>query len=214
MKDKAIREADASRSDTMEVDTISKNELNLKSSRRIGLAKYFWQITYSHTISYFIAGATSMVLFDYQEWWSSEYMSAFYREINSPLVAAGGGLQIFRGLIVALILLPMRKTFFEEKYGLLKLALIIFGFSVVSTYGAVITSFEGLIYLKVPLIYHIKGIPEGLIWLSLFIGILYFSIKYSHKKIVTILSIVLVALIVIMSIIGYLDAIGYLDINP
>ena len=155
-----------------------------------------------------------MVLFDYQEWWSSEYMSAFYREINSPLVAAGGGLQIFRGLIVALILLPMRKTFFEEKYGLLKLALIIFGFSVVSTYGAVITSFEGLIYLKVPLIYHIKGIPEGLIWLSLFIGILYFSIKYSHKKIVTISSIVLVALIVIMSITGYLGAIGYLDINP
>jgi hypothetical protein len=143
-----------------------------------GLVKYFWQVTSAHTISYFIAGIIGMTLFNYQEWWSSEYMSAFYRDIDSPIVVLGGGfLQIFRGIIVALILLPLRKIFFEEKYGLLKLALIIFGFSIVSTYGAVITSFEGLIYLKVPFIYHIKGIPEGLIWLSLFIGILFISIK-------------------------------------
>jgi len=178
-----------------------------------GLVKYFWQITYAHTISYFIAGIIGMAFFDYREWWSSEYMSAFYRDIDSPIVALGGGfLQIFRGLIVALILLPLRKTFFEEKYGLLKLALIVFGFSIVSTYGAVITSFEGLIYLKVPFIYHIRGIPEGLIWLSLFIGILFISIKYSHKKIVTILSIIIVALIVLMTTIGYFGAMGYINI--
>jgi len=184
------------------------------SSKGKGLVMYFWQVTSAHTISYFIAGIIAMGFFDYQEWWSSEYMSAFYREINSPCVALGSGLQILRGLLVALILLPMRKTFFEEKYGLLKLALIIFGFSVVSTYGAVITSFEGLIYLKVPMSYHIKGIPEGLIWLSLFIGILYISLKYAHKRIVTILSIIFVFLIALMSIIGYLGAIGHLDISP
>ncbi|MDR2579188.1 MAG: hypothetical protein LBC70_10355 [Chitinispirillales bacterium] len=180
--------------------------------KKKGLVKYFWQITYAHTISYFIAGVIAMTIFNYREWWSSEYISAFYRDIDSPIMALGGGvLQIFRGFIVALILLPLRKTFFEEKYGLLKLALIVFGFSIVSTYGAVITSFEGLIYLKVPLIYHIKGIPEGLIWLSLFIGILFISIKYSHKKVVTILPIIIVALIVLMSIVGYLDAMGYLN---
>ena len=176
------------------------------------LARYIWQVTYAHTISYFIAGVIAMAFFDYREWWSSEFMSAFYRDIETPIVALGGGfLQIFRGIIVALILLPLRKTFFEEKYGLLKLALIVFGFSIVSTYGAVITSFEGLIYLKVPLIYHIKGIPEGLIWLSLFIGILFISIKYSHKKIVTILSITFVSLIVLMSLMGYMAASGYLQ---
>src|SRR5215469_15035316 len=179
---------------------------------RKGLVKYFWQVTYAHTISYFIAGIIAMAIFDYKEWWSSEYMYAFYRDIESPIVALGGGfLQILRGIIVALILLPLRKTFFEEKYGLLKLALIVFGFSIVSTYGAVITSFEGLIYLKVPVIYHIKGIPEGLIWLSLFIGILFISIKYSHKKIVTIVSIIIVALIAFMSIMGYFGAMGYFN---
>jgi hypothetical protein len=177
-----------------------------------GLVKYFWQITSAHTISYFIAGVIGMTIINYQEWWSSEYMSAFYRDIESPIVALGGGfLQIFRGIIIALILLPLRKTFFEEKYGLLKLALIVFGFSIVSTYGAVITSFEGLIYLKVPFIYHIRGIPEGLIWLSLFIGILFISIKYSHKKIVTVLSIIIVALISLITIIGFFGAMGYIN---
>ncbi|MCL2067067.1 MAG: hypothetical protein FWG99_06345 [Treponema sp.] len=180
--------------------------------KKQGLAGYFWQITSAHTISYFIAGIIAVTFFDYREWWATEAFSAFYRDINSPIVALGGGfLQIFRGIFVALILLPVRKTFFEEKYGLLKLALIIFGFSVVSTYGAVITSFEGLIYLKVPFIYHIKGIPEGLIWLSLFIGILYISIKYSHKKIITILSIVFVVLISLLTIMGYFGAMGYFN---
>ena len=180
--------------------------------KKKGLIKYIWQVTYAHTISYFIAGIIAMAFFDYGEWWASQYISAFYRDVESPIVALGGGfLQIFRGIIVALILLPLRKTFFEEKYGLLKLALIIFGFSIVSTYGAVIASFEGLIYLKVPFIYHINGIPEGLIWLSLFIGILFISIKYSHKKIVTVLSIVFVALIALMTITGYFAAMGYLQ---
>jgi hypothetical protein len=181
--------------------------------KKKGLVKYFWQVTSAHTISYFIAGSISMAIFDYREWWASEYMSAFYRDIESPIVALGGGfLQIIRGIIVALILLPLRKIFFEERYGLLKLALIVFGFSIVSTYGAVITSFEGLIYLKVPFIYHIRGIPEGLIWLSLFIGILFISVKYSHKKIVTILSIIIVALITLMTTMAYFGAMGYLDI--
>jgi hypothetical protein len=177
------------------------------------LVRYFWQVTYAHTISYFIAGVICMTIFDYQQWWSSEYMSAFYRDIDSPIVALGGGvLQMFRGLIVALILLPMRKTFFEEDFGLLKLALIIFGFSIVSTYGAVISSFEGLIYLKVPMSYHLKGIPEGLIWLSLFIGILFVSRKYSHKKIVKVLPVIVVGLILLMTIMAFFGAMGYIEI--
>ena len=179
--------------------------------KKQSLAKYFWQITYAHTISYWIAGVIAISFFDYREWWSTEAFQAFYRNIDLPIIALGGGiLQIIRGFIVALILLPLRKTFFEEKYGLLKLALIVFGFSIISTYGAVITSFEGLIYLKVPFIYHIRGIPEGLIWLSLFIGIFFISKKYEHKKIVTVLSIIFMLLICLMSLIGFLSASGHI----
>ena len=73
-----------------------------------------------------------------------------------------------------------------------------FGFSVISTYAAAISSFEGLIYLKVPFIYHIQGIPEAIIWLSLFIGILYVSIKYKNNKIVSILPVIFMLFIVLI----------------
>jgi len=56
-----------------------------------GLVKYFWQVTYAHTISYFIAGIIATAFFDYREWWSSEYISAFYRDFEAPIVALGGG---------------------------------------------------------------------------------------------------------------------------
>jgi hypothetical protein len=178
------------------------------------IVRHFWQITSAHTISYFIAGVIAMTLFFFFLWWATEAFQAFYRDIDLPIIALGGGvLQIIRGIIVALILLPLRKIFFEEKYGLLKLALIIFGFSIVSTYGAVISSFEGLIYLKVPLVYHLKGIPEGIIWLSLFIGLLFIFKKYSHKKIVTVLSIIFVVLIVIMTLVGFFGAMGYISVK-
>ena len=66
-----------------------------RMEKKKGLVKYFWQITYAHTISYFIAGLISMALFDYREWWASEYLSAFYRDIDSPIVGLGVFLQIF-----------------------------------------------------------------------------------------------------------------------
>ena len=50
------------------------------------------------------------------------------------------------------------------------------------------------------------GYPEAVIYVLLFIGILGFSKKYKHKKIVTILSIIIVTLISIMGIMGYITA--------
>jgi len=180
--------------------------------KKSNLVQYFWQIIYAHTIAYWIAGVIAFYCFNYQELWATEAMSAFYRNLNDPIVALGPVTQIIRGIIIALILLPLRKTFFEEKYGLIKLGLIIFGFSVISTYGAAISSFEGFIHLKVPFKDQILGFPEAIIWLSLFIGILYVSIKYSHKKIITILSIIIVLLICLMGIMGFMNAKGLITV--
>lgn len=169
---------------------------------------YFWQIISAHTIAYFIAGVFALVVMDYQGLWATEAMSAFYREIDSSIVALGPFLQIFRGIIIALILLPLRKTFFEEKYGLIKLGITIWGFSVISTYAAAPSSFEGYIYLKMPYQHQISGYPEAIIWLSSFIGILKISIKYSHKKIVLLLSIIITLLICLMSITGFISTLN------
>jgi len=171
--------------------------------KKSNVVKYFWQIMYAHTIAYFIAGIFAVVVMNYRELYATEIISSFMHPVDTPIVALGPFLQIFRGIIIALILLPLRKIFFEEKYGLLKLGLIVIGLSLLSTIGPTIGSFEGYIYTKIPYMYQILGYPEALIYVALFIGILAVSKKYAHKKIITILSIVIMVLICLMSIMGY-----------
>ena len=174
------------------------------------LVKYFWQITYAHTIAYFIAGIFAVLVMNYRDLYATEIISSFMHPVDAPIVALGPVLQIFRGMIIALILLPLRKTFFEEKHGLVKLGIIITGLSLLSTIGPTMGSYDGYIYTKIPYTYQIMGYPEAIIYVLLFIGILYGSIKYGQNKIKTVLSIVIVVLIGIMSIMGFLSAEGLL----
>jgi hypothetical protein len=168
------------------------------------LIKYFWQVTYAHTIAYFIAGIFALAVMNYRDLFATEIISSFMRSVDEPIVALGAGLQIFRGILLALILLPLRKTFFEEKYGLIKLGVIIIGLSLFSTIGATIGSFEGYIFTKIPYTYQILGYPEAIVYVSLFIGILAISIKYPDRKVITVLSIIFVLLIGVMSVMGFL----------
>jgi hypothetical protein len=174
------------------------------------MVKYFWQITYAHTIAYFIAGIFAVLVMNYRDLYATEIISSLMHPVDAPIVALGPVLQIFRGIIIALILLPLRKTFFVEKYGLTKLGIIIIGFSLLSTIGPTMGSYDGYIYTKVPYMYQILGYPEAIIYALLFIGILYGSIKYGHKKIITVLSILFTVLIGLMSIMGFMNAKGLL----
>ena len=167
---------------------------------------YFWQVVYAHTIAYFIAGLFAIVFMDYRDLFSTEIISSFMYPVDEPIVALGPSLQIFRGILLALILLPLRKTFFEEKNGLVKLGIMIIGLSYLSTIGPAPGSFEGFIYTKIPYMYQIVGYPEAIIYVLLFTGILGISMKYAHKKIITVLSIIFVVLICLMSITGYIMA--------
>jgi hypothetical protein len=100
----------------------------------------------------------------------------------------------------------LRKVFFEEKHGLAKLGVIIFGFSLLSTIGPTMGSFEGYVYTKIPVMYQILGYPEAIIYILLFIGLLSFSKKHGHKRIVTIISIIVMALLSLMGIMGFIMA--------
>jgi len=171
--------------------------------KKPNMVQYLWQIVYAHTIAYFAAGIFAVVVVNYRELYSTEIISSFMLPVDAPIVALGPFLQIFRGIIIALVFLPLRKIFFEEKNGLLKFGLIIIGLSLLSTIGPTMGSFDGYIYTKIPYMYQILGYPEAIIYVLLFMGILAVSIKYAHKKIITILSILITALICLMSIMGY-----------
>ena len=172
--------------------------------------KFIWKVTYAHTIAFFLVGVFAMVFMNYEELYLQEPLSFFMRPTTDPIVGLGMGLQIFRGILMALFIYPLRKAFFEEQYGYWKLGLIVLGFSVLATFGPGIGSFDGYIFTTLPLNIHLLGYPEAIIWILSFIGILYVSNKYEQKKIVRIAPIVLISLIVFMSIMGILEAKGLL----
>ena len=178
-------------------------------NNKISAKKYLWQMVYSHTIAYCFAGFIG--LFVYQELYDREIVSSYLRSANDPIVGLGPIMQLFRGLIIGLVILPIRKAFFNESKGLLKLGLIFVGLSLLSTIGPVISSFEGFIFMTMPIKYHFWGYPEAITYVLLFIGILKLSIKYDGKKIVTILSVIITLMIGLISILGFMAGKGYLQ---
>jgi hypothetical protein len=178
----------------------------MELEKKFNAVKYFWQIVYAHVIAYFIAGLFGLVVMNYRDLFSTEIISSFMLDVDEPIVALGPLLQIFRGILIALILLPLRKTFFEEKQGLIKLGILIVGLSLLSTIGPTMGSFEGYIYTKIPFMYQISGYPEAIIYVTLFIGILCISKRYGNKRIINVLSVIIMLLISLMSLTGFIMA--------
>jgi hypothetical protein len=172
--------------------------------------KFTWRITVAHTIAYFCAGIFALFLIDYKDWFSDGAISSFMLPTDTPIVALGPALQIIRGLIMAVVLLPLRKVFTDGNYGFLRLWLLILGLSVFSTFAAAMGSLDGFIYTNVPIIEQILGYPEALLWTTLFVGILWAFYKF-EKKAINIISIVIFVLIIFMSIMGYLEALEIID---
>lgn len=165
---------------------------------------FVWRICSAHVIAYFTAGVFALLFLDYRTHFSSESLALLMRPVSSPWVALGPGLQIFRGVLIALALLPVR-GFLYGKNGFLKLAWLVLGLSFISTIGPTPGSFDGYIYTILPVQYHLGGIPEAVLYTALFAGILAFWHK-SGKRYVTTLSIVPVAVIVLFSVMGFLGA--------
>ena len=168
--------------------------------------KFMWRIIVAHTIAYFIAALFSMKLFN-QDWFINGTLSQIMRPTTAPIGALALCLQSIRGVIMALILLPVRKVFTEEKYGFLKLGFLIFALSVLSTFAAAQGSIDGFIYTKLSLMEHLIGYPVAILWVFLFSSILWLFHKY-EKKMINITAIVLFVLINLISIAGYINALS------
>jgi len=167
--------------------------------------KFAWRVVVAHVLAYFIAGILAMNLFNYTELFTSGTFSLFMKPTTEPIIALGVCLQIIRGVIMALVLLPLRKVFTEGKYGFLKLGFLILGLSVLSTFAAAGGSIDGFIYTNMSFMEHIIGYPEAILWISLFSFTMWIFYKF-EKKAISIIAIVLFILIVLMSIFGYFAA--------
>ncbi len=163
---------------------------------------FMWRITYSHVIAYFIAGIFALYVLNYKELFATEEMSLLMRPVTHPLVALGPFLQVFRGILLSLCLLPIRKFILGEKHGFAILGILVLGLSLISTIGATPGSFEGYIYTIIPPVNQIVGYAEAILYILLFTGILWVSYTY-EKKWLNILFLILLVIISALSLMSY-----------
>jgi len=179
-----------------------------KNENNFGI--FVWRITASHIISYFIAGIFAIIVLDYDEIFGIGALSFMRPTDSSAWIPAGPGLQVIRGILLSFFLFPFRKIFFESKYGWIKFWLLLFGLGYLLTISAATGSFEGLIYTNIPLKYHLIGLPEIVLYMTLFTVFMWGWYSYP-KKIFNILSIIFVTIIVLMSFMGVLAYVGIIE---
>ncbi len=125
------------------------------------------RVMVTHTLSYFLLGLIMSNLFDYTEIFQREIIRDFMLPINDRTVI-GPLLQPIRGLIFALGLWPLREILLEKKRGWLVLWGLLVTIGILSTPSAAPSSVEGLLYSKLPVWYHLMGLPEILLQTLLF----------------------------------------------
>lgn len=173
---------------------------------------FFWRITAAHMSTYMLMGIIASTLMNYEELFTNSLISCYFRPYNSPWIAAGPGLQIFRGLIFSMALWYFKENFLDTNYGWLKLWGLLIGLSILSTTGPPPGSIEGFIYTKIPIADQAMGYLEVVPQTGLFALLVYYWYK-NPKKIWNIISTVLVVLIILMSLMGVLATLGKLQVS-
>jgi hypothetical protein len=113
-----------------------------------------------HTTTYFIFGIIMSNVFDYGEIFKREIIRDYMLPFEEHNVIYGPFLQPIRGLLFAIGLWPIRNLLIESKRGWLTLWGLLITLGILSTPAAAPSSLEGLVYSKLPMWYHLMGLPE------------------------------------------------------
>jgi hypothetical protein len=153
-----------------------------------------------HVVTYLVCGLVASNLLDYASRWQDP-LFVFMRPLDSPWVALGPSLQIVRGLVLAIVLYPFRSVFLRDGEGAVRLALLLVGIGVLSTYGPAPGSLEGLVYTRFSPTMHLFGLPEVIIQATSFSVLLVAWHRRPHRAWSIVLGI-LTALTILMSLAG------------
>jgi len=124
------------------------------------VAVFLARVVAIHLLSYLVAGAAFSALLDYQHLFQQPVIRDYMLPFGSPSLLLSLALQIVRGAVLGLVLLPFRTMLAATRWGWLQLWLLIVGVGIVSTPAAAPSSIEAVIYTRLPLWYHAIGLPE------------------------------------------------------
>jgi len=154
-------------------------------------------------ITYTVFGILALTLADYRKLFETTELQYLMIPVTSPWTAAGPALQVFRGLLLALVLYPLAAEFLRRRNGALILWGLFLGLAILGTAGPSPGSFEGFVYTKIPWEVHLIGLPEGVLQTLFFsLGLVWWCRKPARWK--NVVGGIFVGLIVLMSLAGVL----------
>ena len=134
----------------------------MKTENNNHWVKFVLYVTLIHCVTYAVFGVIASSLFNYSNLFTMPIISDYYRPFGSVAVYLGPFIQILRGLAFGFVLLPFRAFLKDKTLGWLWLWLIFVVIGIVGTPAAAPSSIEGLIYTKIPVWFHLIGMPEML----------------------------------------------------
>lgn len=135
--------------------------------------------TAAHCITYALFGVIASSVFNYSDLFTKPILCDYYKPFGSVAIYLGPFFQVVRGVLFGLVLVPFRELLKEENLGWLWLWALFIVIGIVGTPAASPSSIEGLIYTKMPIWFHLIGMPEMLGQTLLFSFLIH---KKLHKK--------------------------------
>jgi hypothetical protein len=123
-------------------------------------ANFAFRVIVAHMATYFIFGIIMSNVFDYGEIFKMEIIRDYMLPMSEHNIVLGPFMQPVRGLIFAIGLWPLRGFLIEKKRGWLILWGLLVTIGILSTPAAAPSSIEGILYSKIPMWYHLMGLPE------------------------------------------------------
>jgi hypothetical protein len=170
---------------------------------RPSFGPFAWRVISLHMLTYFIFGILAYFFLDYRKVFETTDLRYLMIPTTSPWVAAAPALQVFRGLLFALVLYPLAAEFTWRRNGALVLWGLFLGLAILGTCGPSPGSFEGLVFTKIPWQIQLLGLLEVVPQTLFFsLGLVWWCRKPARWK--NVVSGVVVGLIVFVSVAAFL----------
>ena len=164
-----------------------------------------------HTVTYFLVGLFAFILLDYTSKYADPSIANFMRQTTDPLVAGGTLFQVLRGFLFGLVFYYLREIVFVRKNGWLVLWLTLVIVGIFSPFGAAPSSIEGMVYTRLPMWFHLAGLPEVIIQSFLLAFLTYYWINHPENKWIGWILVIAFVLGILMSTMGILAGLGILQ---
>jgi hypothetical protein len=157
-----------------------------------------------HTLTYFLSGLVAANVFNYAGLFAIPSLAGFMRPYNDVWVMVGPLFQPLRGILFALAFYPLRESLFNRKFGWLTIWGLLVIIGIFSTYGPTPGSIEGMLYTRVPLWAHLRGLPEVLLQSFAYALVLHYWVNHPEKRWITWVLMILFCILMAFPILGLL----------